>query len=342
MPRNTKRIAQIKGKEVPIALNSPVVFESELPFCNVYYPEHYGTFFAFSESDNDDVFLCSCNIDLISNYENIRKSSKFFTYASKLDNARYSNKQFPKIIASKSLDEHYKIQFKDKLCHRCNLKTPLLRYCHEMYGGKFKQYFGWYINQIQLRFSYLKYYDDNDNYFPSDLILIKNEIEILRKKRNEFISEPFERTKFLQGYEIEKSISKLERKIDNYFENIAREEFGFRKIGEGNVSELLMAKLIQQIYPTEELMMHYRPKWLLGLELDVFLPNLNLAFEYQGQQHFYAIKAWGGEKALENVKKRDQIKRNICRDGNIKLIEIDYTEPLEQEYIKQKIDKHCR
>ena len=103
-----------------------------------------------------------------------------------------------------------------------------------------------------------------------------------------------------------------------------------------------MSKLIQQIYPEQELIMHYRPKWLNGLELDVFLPNLDLAFEYQGQQHFYAIKAWGGEKALDDVKKRDKIKKDICIKSNITLIEIDYTEPLEQEYIKQKIEKHCR
>lgn len=342
MPRNTKRISPTRGKKISIALNSPIIIEAELPFSVVYYPEHYGTFFGFAESNNSEIFLCSCNIDLISNYEKIRNSSEFFNYSSALDNARFSNKQFPKTIAANSLDKDYTIQYKNKLCHRCNFKTPSLRYCHEMYGGKFKQHYGWYTNQIQLRFSYLKYYNNNFDFFPSELIPIINEIFNLRKKREELTSEFFDRIKFLQANEIEKSILKLERKIDNFFENIAREEFGFRKIGEGNVSELLMSKLIQQIYPDEELLMHHRPKWLLGLELDVFLPNINIGFEYQGQQHFYAIKAWGGKKALDDVKKRDQIKRNICIKNNITLIEIDYTEPLEKEYILQKINKQYK
>lgn len=342
MPLNTKHIRPNKGKDIPIALNSPIAIEYDLPFNYVYYPEHYGTFFGFSETENDDVYLCSCNIDLINKYEKIRLTSKSYTYSDILDNARYSSKQFPKIIAKNSLNNDYQIKYKDKLCHRCNLKTPSLRYCHEMYGGKFKQHYGWYINQITLRFSYLKFFSDNYDYFPQNLIPIIDEISKLRNRREENVSPIFDRNKFIIITDIDKEISKLERKIDNYFENITREEFGFRKIGEGNVSELLMSKLIQQIFPNEELIMHYRPNWLQGLELDVYLPKLMLGFEYQGQQHFHAIKAWGGEIALAKNQERDKRKRIICDNNNIKLIEIDYTEPLELDYIKEKIDKHCR
>lgn len=338
--RNTKRIKPTKEKQVPIALNSPVVFEGELPLKFVHYPEIYGIFFGFSECENSEVFLCSCNKDLVENYLLYREETSY-TYDNQLDNAIFSRKHFPSKISNQSLSKNFSINFKDKICHRCNLKTPTLRYCHEMYGGKFKQHYGWYINQIQLRFAYLKFYSESEHLLPANIQIFANNIKELRIKRESLVSPVFDRNKFIKINEISNEISKLQRNIDNFFENIAREEFGFRKIGEGNVSELIMTKIIEQIYDGKEIIRHYRPKWLEGLELDVFVPELNLGFEYQGQQHFFAIKAWGGKIALKKVQERDNKKRIICKSQNVNLIEIDYTEPLEIDYIKEKIKKHC-
>jgi len=60
------------------------------------------------------------------------------------------------------------------------------------------------------------------------------------------------------------------------------------------------------------------------MELDVFVPSLKLAIEYQGEQHFIPIKPWGGEKRLREVQRRDQEKKQACEDNNIILILIDY------------------
>jgi hypothetical protein len=38
-------------------------------------------------------------------------------------------------------------EFRPDLCHRCIGAVPSLRYCHEMYGGRLVQAYGWYINQ---------------------------------------------------------------------------------------------------------------------------------------------------------------------------------------------------
>jgi hypothetical protein len=76
------------------------------------------------------------------------------------------------------------------------------------------------------------------------------------------------------------------------------------------------------------------------LELDVYLPELKLGIEYQGQQHFHAIDAWGGEEALEKLQERDLIKKELCLIHGVKLIEIDYTEPLTYDYIKSKVDEN--
>ena len=327
----------------PISLDFPQVMENELPLPYVYYPDHYGTFFGFSESENSSVFMCLCNKDLIENYLNIRRTEDVLNYTDKLDNAPLSAKTFPRVIAEKSLEKKFVIDFREKICHRCNLKTPTLRYCHEMYGGKFKQHFGWYINQSKLRYSFTIYDNTDLSFLPQELqptLHTIYELESLKSEKSLF-NEPFNKKIFLEIYDLDKNIARHRRKIDNYYENLCREEFGFRKIGEGNVSELLLAKIIEQIFTNTEIIMHYRPKWLGGLELDIYIPNLQLAFEYQGQQHFHSIKAWGGEKALNKIQERDALKRKICETHTIKLIEVDYTEPLEINYIREKIQKYC-
>lgn len=341
MAKSTKRINPKKGSKTSIALKEEIAIEEGLPLKFVHYPEHYGTFFAFSLSENSELFMCSCNQVLIENYLKISTESNNH-YSEDIYNSKYSAKDFPTKISRLSLQENFSIKYKEKICHRCNLKTPTFRYCHEMYGSRFKQYFGWYINQIRLRFSSLRYSLSQYDFLPIELTEVKEKISLLRTRLNkkQIANNPFDKQKFVEISNLSSEITKLERKIDNFFEDICREEFGFRKIGEGNVSELILTKIVQEIYPKEEILMHFRPEWLNKLELDIYLPKLKIAFEYQGQQHFFAIKAWGGENSLKNIKLRDELKRQICKELNIILIEIDFTEPLEINYIKSVIEKH--
>ena len=60
------------------------------------------------------------------------------------------------------------------------------------------------------------------------------------------------------------------------------------------------------------------------LPFDFYLPNHNICIEFQGEQHYHPIPYFGGEDKLKKVKKRDQIKRNFCKNNLIKLIEIPY------------------
>jgi len=60
------------------------------------------------------------------------------------------------------------------------------------------------------------------------------------------------------------------------------------------------------------------------LFFDFFIKDLNICIEYDGMQHFKAIKFFGGEKKLKDTKRRDKIKNDYCKDNNIKLIRIPY------------------
>lgn len=46
---------------------------------------------------------------------------------------------------------------------------------------------------------------------------------------------------------------------------------------------------------------------------DIFIPELNLAVEYQGAQHFKAVPLFGGDEGLKKAKERDKIKKLRCK-----------------------------
>lgn len=64
----------------------------------------------------------------------------------------------------------------------------------------------------------------------------------------------------------------------------------------------------------------------LPFDFAIFNPDnsLNCLIEYDGQQHFYSIDYFGGEKTLKGIQKRDKIKNQYCKDNNIPLIRIPY------------------
>lgn len=63
------------------------------------------------------------------------------------------------------------------------------------------------------------------------------------------------------------------------------------------------------------------------LPFDVYLPNQNIAIEYDGIQHFkYNRTGWATEEKYIRTKKHDDMKDNYCLTHGIKLIRIPYTD----------------
>lgn len=48
--------------------------------------------------------------------------------------------------------------------------------------------------------------------------------------------------------------------------------------------------------------------------------------EYDGEQHFKPVEAWGGEEKLKIQQERDMKKNQWCKENNIRLIRIPYTD----------------
>lgn len=62
------------------------------------------------------------------------------------------------------------------------------------------------------------------------------------------------------------------------------------------------------------------------LPFDFYLPDYNICIEYNGEQHYRAVEYFGSAKSFRKQKKRDKIKEQYCKNNNIKLIIIPYTQ----------------
>lgn len=104
--------------------------------------------------------------------------------------------------------------------------------------------------------------------------------------------------------------------------------------------ELAVKEILDEygiVYETEKSMPFL--KYKENLRFDFWLPELKVAIEYQGSQHFQPIDFFGGNKSFQEQKARDNVKREFCKFYNYELIEINfYEDPFEK--LKPIIDEH--
>ena len=93
--------------------------------------------------------------------------------------------------------------------------------------------------------------------------------------------------------------------------------------------ELSLFHAIRKKYP--DTLYQYRPDWLGRQSLDLYIPSLKTAIEYQGIQHYLPIGFFGGEEALSLRQELDQRKMHLCKENAVRLIEWPYDiEPTDQ------------
>ena len=68
----------------------------------------------------------------------------------------------------------------------------------------------------------------------------------------------------------------------------------------------------------------YRPDWLGRQSLDLYIPSLQTAIEYQGIQHYRPVEFFGGQEALLQRQELDETKRRLCGEHGVRLIEWSY------------------
>ena len=106
--------------------------------------------------------------------------------------------------------------------------------------------------------------------------------------------------------------------------------------------EQVLGEILKEIFPSEQI----DPQSNLGVlgrqRADYAILILNMAFEYDGEQHFRPIRFNGiSEKTAEELfrqcQRLDRQKERLCKQNNICLIRIQYNEPLTVMYVKEKI-----
>ena len=88
-------------------------------------------------------------------------------------------------------------------------------------------------------------------------------------------------------------------------------------------NELTLFHLVRKKYP--DTLYQYRPDWLGRQSLDIYIPSLRTAIEYQGVQHYQPVEFFGGEEALAQRRELDRQKRQLCRENQVRLIEWPYS-----------------
>lgn len=106
------------------------------------------------------------------------------------------------------------------------------------------------------------------------------------------------------------------------------------------VNESLLANLIKELFKDLTIYRNYRPEILEGLELDVYIRELNVGIEYQGIQHEKPVKLWGGEEALSIRIANDKRKAKLCKKYGIELIYFWYYEDINKELVIKKLGKY--
>jgi hypothetical protein len=136
-----------------------------------------------------------------------------------------------------------------------------------------------------------------------------NKVDIICKKHGIFKQSPMHHIHSKQGCPKCKT-SKGEREIINYLES-------------SNINYIYQKKF-------ENL-----PK----LRFDFYIPNYNICIEYNGLQHYEAVKWFGGKNALIRQQNRDFLKKEYCDKNKIILEIIKYDDNIQQSLEKIKNNK---
>ena len=79
------------------------------------------------------------------------------------------------------------------------------------------------------------------------------------------------------------------------------------------------------------------------LKCDFYLTDRKVVIEYNGQQHYKAIKFFGGEQGLKITRSRDKAKRDWCINNSIRFEVIRYDEDIDKrmdEILSKDLSNH--
>ena len=101
--------------------------------------------------------------------------------------------------------------------------------------------------------------------------------------------------------------------------------------------ELTLFHAVREKYP--DTLYQYRPDWLRRQSLDLYIPSIRTAVEYQGVQHYMPVGFFGGEEALAQRQDLDRQKKELCRENGVRLVEWPYSVEPSKTNIKSLLEE---
>ena len=141
-------------------------------------------------------------------------------------------------------------------------------------------------------------------------------------------------TNSLIVYELKKIVASATKEF--------RENKGLSPVVVQWASEQYLLDKIKTIFSDQIVIGQGSPCWLEGQRFDVWLPEVNLAIEYNGLQHYEPVEHFGGVVGFEATKKRDEQKRIKCNANDTSLLEVreGYKFETVENWIKEKLNTY--
>lgn len=141
------------------------------------------------------------------------------------------------------------------------------------------------------------------------------------------------RKDYFEKNNISLSTDEFNKKRDEIYQQLVSS--GVAKVKWKNEVDLF--KLVLKHYP--DAIYQYRTEWLEKQSLDIFIPSLRTAIEYQGQQHYEPIEFFGGNEAFLYRQKLDELKMEKCKKNGVRLIYWDYQNVISKTNLNRKINQ---
>ncbi len=199
-----------------------------------------------------------------------------------------------------------------------------------------------------------EYKEKNKEYFKNySKEHYKNNINKIKKRSKDWTINNLEKYKKQNKVYYAKNREKIIKNVHEWYdaykirENKRRRKLGLPQIGEGFTNEMELLLYVHNLFKNYEILTHHRKtlgEWgLQGLELDIYVPELKLAFEYMGKQHYdektyYLLTSYNRIKEeFEAQQYRDRCKKKLCKLKGITLIRIKYDENLSEQLVLSKL-----
>lgn len=123
-------------------------------------------------------------------------------------------------------------------------------------------------------------------------------------------------------------------------ENSYRESIGLPLRGQGWSSETHLKLLVKRLAAPLKVFFEHSPSWLYPQRFDIFIPDLSLAIEYMGEQHYWEIEHFGGREAFEERKQMDTRKRVVAQANGVTVLDWRYNEDINEAAVKQRLSQY--